>query len=58
MGRPEQTLDATQRAALEAYAWPGNIRELEHVIQRAVILSRKPPLALDTKALGIQRREG
>ena len=24
---------------LEAYAWPGNIRELQHTIERAVILS-------------------
>ena len=26
-------------AALERYRWPGNIRELEHLIERAVILS-------------------
>lgn len=31
---PERMLDALQR-----YQWPGNIRELEHVIERAVILS-------------------
>jgi transcriptional regulator with GAF, ATPase, and Fis domain len=31
-------------AALQRYAWPGNIRELEHVIERAVILSEGPEL--------------
>ena len=31
---PERMITALQR-----YQWPGNIRELEHVIERAVILS-------------------
>lgn len=30
---------------LKRYQWPGNIRELEHVIERAVILSEGPELA-------------
>lgn len=30
--------------ALQRYQWPGNIRELEHVIERAVILSEGPEL--------------
>jgi transcriptional regulator with GAF, ATPase, and Fis domain len=30
--------------ALQRYPWPGNIRELEHVIERAVILSEGPKL--------------
>ena len=29
-------------ACLEAYAWPGNIRELENVIERAVTLETGP----------------
>lgn len=31
-------------SALQHYPWPGNIRELEHVIERAVILSEGPEL--------------
>ena len=36
---PERLLSTLQR-----YQWPGNIRELEHVIERAVILSEGPQL--------------
>jgi len=31
-------LEADQRAQLSAYSWPGNIRELSHSLERAVIL--------------------
>ncbi len=34
-------------AALVAWNWPGNIRELENVIERAVLLSEGPLLDLD-----------
>ena len=33
--------------ALGQYSWPGNIRELQNVIERAVILARGGPLRLD-----------
>jgi transcriptional regulator with GAF, ATPase, and Fis domain len=32
--------------SLQDYAWPGNIRELEHVIERAVITTRGAVLHL------------
>jgi transcriptional regulator with PAS, ATPase and Fis domain len=29
-------------ALLTAYSWPGNVREIEHVIERAVVLTQNP----------------
>ncbi|MFO0810238.1 MAG: sigma-54 dependent transcriptional regulator [Gemmataceae bacterium] len=34
-------------AALEAFHWPGNIRQLENVIQQAVLVSNGPELTVD-----------
>jgi two-component system response regulator HydG len=37
-------LDAAARKALLAYDWPGNLRELRNVIERAVILAGDAPI--------------
>jgi two-component system response regulator FlrC len=39
LGRPGIGLSSAAAEQLTRYAWPGNIRELENVIQRAMILS-------------------
>ena len=39
-GKEVPRLSAAARAALTAYRWAGNVRELQNVIERAVILSR------------------
>lgn len=44
MGRRIETIPSTTVEALVRYAWPGNIRELQNVIERAVILSPGPSL--------------
>lgn len=40
LGRPTPALSLEARSCLEAYAWPGNIRELRNVVERAVLLAR------------------
>jgi formate hydrogenlyase transcriptional activator len=37
-GKSFRSVDSRTAQFLEAYSWPGNIRELQNVIQRAVIL--------------------
>jgi DNA-binding NtrC family response regulator len=37
---------APAMASLEAYAYPGNVRQLEHIIQRAVAVAQPPRLDL------------
>src|SRR5207237_538427 len=38
MGRPVRGVSSETAALLEQYHWPGNIRELENVIERAIVL--------------------
>jgi transcriptional regulator with GAF, ATPase, and Fis domain len=46
MGKKVESVSAKSLETLKHYPWPGNIRELEHVIERAVILSQGPELDL------------
>jgi PAS domain S-box-containing protein len=46
-GHRQLTLSRKQAALLTRYEWPGNIRELKNVIERAVILSQGKVLRLD-----------
>jgi formate hydrogenlyase transcriptional activator len=46
MKRAIETVPPETMQALERYTWPGNIRELEHLIERAVILSSGPVLKI------------
>jgi DNA-binding NtrC family response regulator len=45
-----RTVDGFTRDAMDHlvnHAWPGNIRELENVVQRAVLLTKKPEIDVD-----------
>ncbi len=44
MGKNITTIPPEAMAALARWKWPGNIRELENFLERAVILSRGPVL--------------
>jgi two-component system NtrC family response regulator len=46
LGRPRPAVDKAVYPAFNLYAWPGNIRELENVIERALVLDRDGLLAL------------
>jgi transcriptional regulator with GAF, ATPase, and Fis domain len=40
LARPPRPIRPVDMAALLAYPWPGNIRELEHVLEQAIIVSQ------------------
>ena len=46
MGRRIETIPSAVMEALVCYPWPGNIRELQNIIERAVILSPGPSLQI------------
>jgi formate hydrogenlyase transcriptional activator len=47
VGRSFSAIDKATLAMLQAYSWPGNIRELQNVIERAVILSEGDTFSVD-----------
>jgi formate hydrogenlyase transcriptional activator len=46
-GKKFRTIDKKTLTLLQAYEWPGNIRELQNVIERAVILSESECFTVD-----------
>jgi chemotaxis protein methyltransferase CheR len=47
LGKKIKSIPLKVMTSLENYPWPGNIRELENVIERAVIMSDNATLALE-----------
>jgi transcriptional regulator with GAF, ATPase, and Fis domain len=46
MGKPIEEIADESMSALQEYHWPGNIRELRNVIERAMILNHSPRLCI------------
>ena len=51
LGKNIDAIPAETMSALARYPWPGNIRELQNVIERAVILTNGPVLTVRTEDL-------
>ncbi|MFO1419159.1 MAG: sigma 54-interacting transcriptional regulator [Methylotetracoccus sp.] len=51
LGKRIEGIEAASLARLKAYPWPGNIRELENVIERAMILGDGPILEIAPELL-------
>ena len=55
MNKKIETIPAIVLNALSKYDWPGNIRELENLIERAVILTQGPALHVPIEELKLHR---
>jgi formate hydrogenlyase transcriptional activator len=55
MKKVMETIPSAAMDALCRYHWPGNIRELQNVIERAVIISAGPALSIDVSDLKIPK---
>jgi formate hydrogenlyase transcriptional activator len=55
MNKVIETIPSEAMDALCRYHWPGNIRELQNVIERAVIISTGPALRVDVTDLKLRK---
>ncbi len=51
MGKTIESIPQSNLDALQRYSWPGNIRELRNLVERAVILARGPKLIVEVPAI-------
>jgi two-component system response regulator AtoC len=45
LGRPQPSLSSQALQTLQEYSWPGNIRELENIVKRIVVLRNESPVS-------------
>ncbi|HLK70099.1 MAG TPA: sigma 54-interacting transcriptional regulator [Bryobacteraceae bacterium] len=53
-GKKIQTIEKRTLELLESYSWPGNIRELQNVIERSVIVWEADPFSVDPSWLSLE----
>lgn len=53
-GKTIRTIDKETLGRLNSYAWPGNIRELQNVIERSVIVSEGDTFSVDPSWLSLE----
>jgi two-component system response regulator PilR (NtrC family) len=58
LGKDVREIDAGALRALERYAFPGNVRELENLIERAVTLARGPRVTPECLPASVYRPQG
>jgi formate hydrogenlyase transcriptional activator len=54
MGKVVDTIPSEAMSVMVRYHWPGNIRELQNLVERAVILSNGPVLKVPLESLHLQ----
>jgi two-component system, NtrC family, response regulator PilR len=57
MGKPISGISGAAVARLKLYGWPGNIRELENAMERAVALEQSPTILVDSLPENLANRE-
>lgn len=55
-GHPPKAFSEKALAALTQYGWPGNIREMQNIVEQAVTLSSKPLLDLEDLPIVIYKK--
>jgi len=57
-GKRPLAIDGEALELLESYSWPGNIRELQNVIERSLIVCESDPFSVDPSWLSLEPSTG